>query len=99
MVGFGALALLVLCWLIAAFAAPGRLRSRSAWLGATAMYLAFGCLWLSLFLRARANDSLPGTLGFGFLLAFFGVGGVLALQRLLRAFSAEDGAKVESATH
>lgn len=99
-VGFSALALLVACWLVAAFAAPGPLRSRSAWLGATAMYLAFGCLWLSLFLRARANDSLPGTLGFGFLLAFFGVGLVIAVQRLLRAFAGrEAGGKVESATH
>jgi hypothetical protein len=99
LVGSGAVALLVACWLIAAFASPGPLRSRTAWLGATAMYVAFGCLWLSLLLRARANDSLAGTLGFGFLLAFFGVGLVLALQRLLRAFAGRDAGKVESATH
>jgi hypothetical protein len=93
------LALLVACWLTAAFVAPGRLRDRAAWLGATAMYVAFGCLFLSLFLRARANDSLVGTLGFGFLLVFFAVGLVIAVQRLLRAFGGGSGGKVESPTH
>ena len=99
MVGFGAVAVLVACWLIAAFAAPGRLRERAGWLGATAMYVAFGCLFLSLFLRARANDSLVGTLGFGFLLAFFAAGLVLAVHRLLRAFTGGRGGKIESATN
>jgi hypothetical protein len=98
-VGFGAVAVLVACWLTAAFAAPGRLRERAAWLGATALYVAFGCLFLSLFLRARANDSLAGTLGFGFLLAFFTVGFVLAAQRLLRALAGKSAGKVESATN
>lgn len=99
MVGFGAVVLLVACWLTAAFVAPGRLRDRAAWLGATAMYVAFGCLFLSLFLRARANDSLVGTLGFGFLLVFFAVGLGIAVQRLLRAFAGGSGGKVESPTH
>jgi hypothetical protein len=99
MVGFGAVALLVACWLTAAFVAPGQLRNRAAWLGATAMYVAFGCLFLSLFLRARANDSLVGTLGFGFLLVFFAVGLVIAVQRLLRAFAGGSGGKLESPTH
>jgi hypothetical protein len=98
-VGFGAVAALVVCWLLAAFAAPGRLRDRSAWLGAVAMYVAFGCLFLSLFLRARANDSLAGTLGFGFLLLFFGAGLVLAVHRLVRAFGGESAGKTESATN
>jgi hypothetical protein len=98
-VGFGAVAVLVVCWLTAAFAAAGPLRNRASWLGATAMYVAFGCLFLSLFLRARANDSLPGTLGFGFLLLFFAVGFVVAVQRLLRAFAGGGAGKVESATH
>lgn len=98
-VGFGALAVLIACWLAAAFVAPGPLRERSAWLGATAMYVAFGCLFLSLFLRARANDSLVGTLGFGFLLAFFATGLVLAVQRLLRAFGGRDAVKADSASH
>jgi hypothetical protein len=98
-VGFAAVAVLVACWLTAAFVAPGPRRDRAAWLGATAMYVAFGCLFLSLFLRARANDSLPGTLGFGFLLAFFTAGLGVALHRLLRAFAGGGTSKVESATN
>jgi len=98
-VGWSAVAVLVACWLTAAFAAPGRLRDRAAWLGTTAMYVAFGCLFLSLFLRARANDSWVGTVGFGFLLAFFGAGFVLAANRMLRAFAGSDPGKAESATN
>ena len=98
-VGYGAVTVLVASWLTVAFAAPGRLRERTAWLGATAMYVAFGCLFLSLFLRARANDSLLGMLGFGFLLAFFSAGLVVAVQRLLRAFAGGGDGKVESPTH
>jgi hypothetical protein len=98
-VGWSAVAVVVACWLTAAFSAPGLLRERAAWLGTTAMYVAFGCLFLSLFLRARANDSLLGSIGFGFLLVFFGAGLVLALHRLLRAFVGKGAGKVESATH
>ncbi|MGH7287910.1 MAG: hypothetical protein ACREI8_07820 [Myxococcota bacterium] len=98
-VGWSALALVVACWLTAAFAAPGRLRDRAAWLGATSFYAALLCLFVSLFLRARANDSLAGTLGFGFLVAFFGCGFVLASLHTLRALGGKDGKSVESATN
>ncbi len=97
--GFGAALLVVACWLTAAFAAPGRLRDRAAWLGATSFYAALLCLFVSLFLRARADDSLAGTYGFGFLVAFFACGFVLASLRTLRALGAKDGRRVESATH
>jgi hypothetical protein len=98
-VGWSAVALVVACWLAVSFAAPGRLRLRAGWLGAVAMYVAFGCLFLSLFLRARANESLAGTIGFGFLLAFFTAGFVVATHRLLRALAGKGAGKVESATH
>ena len=98
-VGWSAAAVVVACWLAVSFAAPGPRRLRAGWLGATAMYVAFGCLFLSLFLRARGNDSLAGTIGFGFLLAFFSVGFVLAVQRLLRAFAGKSEKKIESATN
>ena len=98
LVGFAAVAVVVACWLTLSFAS-GAAGLRAGWLGATAMYVAFGCLFLSLFLRARANESLAGTLGFGFLLAFFSVGFVLAALRTLRAFAGKSAGKVESATH
>ena len=97
-VGWSAAAVVVVCWLTLSFGA-GATRLRAGWLGATAMYVAFGCLFLSLFLRARASDSLAGTLGFGFLLAFFGAGFVLAVRRTLRTFAGKDAGKIESATN
>jgi hypothetical protein len=99
LVGFGGVGALVACWLSASFAAPGRLRERVAWLGATALYVALGCLFLSLFLSARADDSLVRMLAFGFLLLVFGTGLVLALHRLLRAFTGRGAGKTESATN
>jgi hypothetical protein len=97
-VGWSAVAVVVACWLTLSLGS-GATRLRAGWLGATAMYVAFGCLFLSLFLRARASESLVGTIGFGFLLAFFSVGFVLAAQRTLRALTGKSAAKVESATN
>ena len=97
-VGWSAAAIVVVCWLTVSFRS-GATRLRAGWLGATAMYVAFLCLFLSLFLRARGNDSLAGTLGFGFLLAFFSAGFVLAMLRTLRALAGKAAGKTESATH
>jgi len=97
-VGWSAATVVVVCWLTLSFGS-GATRLRAGWLGATAMYVAFDCLFLSLFLRARADDSTRGMIGFGFLLAFFSVGFVLAVQRTLRAFAGKQPGKIESATH
>jgi hypothetical protein len=97
-VGWSAVAVVVACWLTVSFAS-GLTKLRAGWLGAVAMYVAFGCLFLSLFLRARGGDSLAGMIGFGFLLVFFSLGFLLASQRLLRALAGKSTGKVESATH
>ena len=98
-IGWSAVAVVVACWLTVSFAGSALVRLRAGWLGALAMYVAFGCLFLSLFLRARAGDSLPGQIGFGFMLVFFTAGFVLAAQRMLRALAGKAAGKVESATH
>jgi hypothetical protein len=98
-IGWSAVAVVVACWLTVSLAGSAVLRLRAGWLGAVAMYVAFGCLFLSLFLRARAGDSLPGTIGFGFLLVFFTAGFCVAVQRLLRALAGRSAGKVDSATH
>jgi hypothetical protein len=98
-VGWSAVAVVVACWLTVSFTAPGPLRLRAGWLGACAMYVAFLCLFGSLFLRTRAADNLFGMLGSGFLLVFFSFGFVLAAGRTLRALAGKAAAKVESATN
>jgi hypothetical protein len=98
-VGWSAVAVVVACWLTVSFVAPGATRLRAGWLGASAMYVAFICLFLSMYLRMRGNDSLAGMIGAGFLLAFFSVGFVLAALRTLRALAGKVAGKVESATH
>jgi len=97
-VGWSAVVVVVACWLTLSFGS-GANRLRVGWLGATAMYVAFGCLFLSLFLRARASESLAGTIGFGFLLAFFSAGFVLAALRTRRALAGKSAGKLESATN
>ena len=98
-VGWSAAAAVVACWLTVSFSTPGRTRLRAGWLGASAMYVAFICLFLSMFLRARGNDSLAGMIGSGFLLAFFSTGFVVAAHRTLRVLAGKSVGKVESATH
>ena len=98
-VGWSAAAVVVACWLTVSLSTPGRTRLRAGWLGASAMYVAFVCLFLSMFLRARGNDSMVGMIGSGFLLVFFSTGFVIAAQRTLRVLAGKSIAKVESATH
>lgn len=98
-IGWSAAAVVVACWLTVSFANSGGTRMRAGWVGAVGMYVAFGCLFLSLFLRARVGDSLGGQIGFGFLLVFFTAGFCVAVQRLVRVLAGKAGGKVESATH
>ena len=75
-VGFASLALLVIGWLAVSFLAPGKIRSRVAWVAATCMYLALLCLFTNLFQEAFHAESMLGMIAFGFLGAIF-IGGVV----------------------
>ena len=74
-VGFASFALLVIGWLTVSLLAPGKARSRIAWVAATCMYLALLCLFTNLFQEAFHAESLLGMIAFGFLGAIF-LGGV-----------------------
>ncbi len=76
MVGFASLSLLVIGWLAVSFLAPGKTRSRVAWVAATCMYLALLCLFTNLFQNALREESMLGMIAFGFLGALF-IGGVV----------------------
>jgi hypothetical protein len=86
-VGIVGVAGLVVGWLVTSLLAPGRGRSRAAWLATLSMYVAFLALFTGLFLRAHAAGSLAGRIGFGFLVGFFAAGGVLATVRTLRVLA------------
>jgi glucose uptake protein GlcU len=97
-VGFSAVALVVIGWLVVSFSKPGAARARAAWLSATALYVALGTLFTSLFVRARQGGSLAGTIVFGFLMAVFAAGLVLAAVRSVASFAARP-TKGDHATH
>jgi hypothetical protein len=100
LVGWSGVAVLVASWLVVSLTSPGRRRDRAAWLGAVSLYVALGCLFLSLFLRSQAGGSWLGMIAFGFLLVFFASGLVLATHRLLRALAGRGPAgRLESATN
>lgn len=98
-VGIVGVAGLVVGWLATSLLAPGPGRSRAAWIATLCMYVAFLALFTGLFLRAHAADSLAGRIGFGFLVAFFASGGVLALVRTLRALAGREGPGADHAAH
>jgi hypothetical protein len=75
-VGFASLSLLVVGWLTVSFLAPGKARSRVAWVAATCMYLALLCLFTNLFQNALREESMLGMIAFGFLGAVF-IGGLV----------------------
>ena len=70
-VGFTSLALLVTLWLAVSFLAPGKARSRVAWVAATCMYLVLLCLFTNLFQEAFREESMVGMIAFGFLGVIF----------------------------
>ena len=76
MVGIASLSLLVIVWLAVSFLAPGKTRSRVAWVAATCLYLVLLSLFANLFQNALRAESLLGMIAFGFLGAVF-IGGLV----------------------
>lgn len=97
-VGWGALALLVVLWLVVSFTPPGRGREILEWLAATSMYVALLMLFTNLVLRAHAGDNTLGVVGFGFLWVIFAGGCVVSLVNTLRSLRGP-GKQQVSATH
>ncbi|MBW2269896.1 MAG: hypothetical protein JRH16_15090 [Deltaproteobacteria bacterium] len=91
LVGFGALGVVVLLWLVISFSDPGRGRSLLEWLAATHLYVALGALFYKLVLDAWADGSLVGQIGFGFLLLVFALGFCVSLVNTLRALGGGAG--------
>ena len=98
-VGWSAVGVLVVLWLVISFSAASARRTVLEWLGADSLYVALSCLFLSLVLRAHAADNTFALIAFAFLLAIFTCGLCVSLINTLRAFSASDPSSNPSATH
>ena len=85
MLGFGALALLVVLWGVISFSQPGRRRTLLEWIAATCLYVALSMFFLSLVLDAREEGSTPKLVAFGFLLLIFGSGCLVSLFHTARS--------------
>jgi hypothetical protein len=99
LIGWGAVAVLVVGWLVVSFSAPGRRRSVIEWLSACAMYLALSMLFWNLILRAWEGSNHFALVAFGFLGLMFGAGLVVALFNMLRALRGGGAGSDVSATH
>lgn len=84
-VGYAAVAALVVGWLAVSFSAPGPRRETLEWLSATALYVALLCLFVNLGLRARAADSTAAFYAFVFLCLFFGGGLLVSAYNAVRS--------------
>jgi hypothetical protein len=78
-VGFGALALVVVGWLIISFTAPSPRRTVLEWLAATGLYVALCALFANWSHRAWLEGSIVTLVAFGFLLLVFAGGGIVSL--------------------
>ena len=84
-VGYAALGLLVVGWLVISFREPSSLREILEWASASALYLALLMLFVRGVRWAVTEDSTAGLLGFGLLCTIFGSGLVISLWNTLRS--------------
>lgn len=87
-VGFGALGVVVVSWLVVSFSAPSPRREKIEWIGACGLYVALLMLFVNLLRRALAADSTAGLVAFGFLVVLFGAGLLLSIALTVSAFRA-----------
>ncbi len=97
-VGFGALGVVLVGWLIVSFAAPSPRRTVIEWLAATGLYVALCALFANLSHRAWERDSTFALIAFGFLLLFFASGGLVSLGNAVLSLRAS-GEEQRSATN
>lgn len=95
-IGFSALAVLVVGWLVVSFSAPGPRREVIEWISATALYAVLLMLFLNLCLRAREADSTVALVAFGFLCVLFGGGMVLGIVEVVRSARGGRGVRTTS---
>jgi len=84
-IGYFALAVLVIGWLVVSFSPAGPRRAVVEWVAATAMFMALLCLFVHLVLRAIESDNTLALVAFGFLCTLFGGGLIVSLYHTITA--------------
>ena len=97
LIGFSAVAALVLAWLAVSFA-DGRSRMLLARVGAGFLYVSLTCLFVHLVQQNWEKGRMVLVVPFGFLLGVFIAGFCLTLVKLAKELGGA-GAGAESATH
>jgi hypothetical protein len=85
LIGYAAVAVVVIGWLVVSFSAPSPRRATIEWLSASALYVALLALFVHLVARARAADNTFALVAFGFLCAFFAGGLAVSAWETLRS--------------
>ena len=91
-VGIASLSLLVIAWLAVSFLAPGKARSRVAWVAATCMYLALLCFFTYHFQEEFREGSVVLMIAFGFLGVVFLCGVVVSAVKTVGQFAGRGSA-------
>ena len=89
-IGFGAIGLVVVLWLVISFSESTPRRTMLEWIAATCMYVALSMLFLNLILAAIENDNTFALVAFGFLGAIFGSGFFVSLVPLVKSLRGWD---------
>jgi hypothetical protein len=95
-VGFTALGLLVVLWLVVSFTRPGPRRDVLEWSGALCLYVALCMLFLNLVRRAVESGNTIALVAFGFLGVVFVLGGCVSLVNLFRSLTGSGGDKPQT---
>ena len=98
-VGFGALALVVLGWFVVSFSQEGPRRAVVEWLSATFGFVALASLFVHLASQAYASGNTFALVAFGFLLVVFSSSLLVSLVQAFWALRGAGGAGEASATH
>ena len=98
-IGWAAVAVLVVGWLVVSFSEPGRRRAVIEWLSASAMYLALTMLFTSLISRAWESGNRFALVAFGFLGVIFVAGLCVSLVNTLLAARGHSEGTDLGATH
>ena len=97
-IGFAALAVLAVGWVVVSFSAASRRRTVVEWVAATALYVFLLTIFVRGLLWARGADSIAGLIGFGFLCVFFGAGMIVCATKAFRV-GGNDGEPSARATN